>query len=542
MSEKIDGPQEGVENTAKLKMLVQSLKKKYGESVGHAYTLDAKCRELSTENSTLKQTQNALSQKFNEVLLELHSLQEDQKKLTREHAHYSSRASDSEHEVKALREQHQQLLQMLHLHEDEAKKATDELQAVKLKETQLERVIQFLRKRSEEGQLEMNQLTQELSHAQEQHQILSDELAKSLRQVQTLKDEMASKEATHQEEKDELIALTEQLKHLSSAFKEKSDEAEIVGKSLSDIQKELFDQKERYETLSKEHAFLKQSMMRSVEEIKEELLAKESVHQKEIELLKEREKAEKERYEDEIKALSAQIEKYKLQEEETQEARAMKETFLKERHELNHQMDELRSNHNALMADKSEVEQRFKTAQQHLAKKVRETALAQERIEGEKIKSLDLQNQLNHAQIKISELKNSLDMEIEHQKRAMARETELLKNSEREAEELEKRYFQTYEQLKAAETEIRELKRVEEKWREAEKLFSNMAHFSAGASNFQIIQPSDVTSKMIDASLQPIHTPLPAHSAPLEKKVIKKEQTSLFEETKMANPFKESFL
>lgn len=517
---------ENKEGVHKLKMLVQSLKKKYGDAIAQAYTLEAKCRELTAENSTLKQTQTALSQKFNETLVELSALQQEQEKLIKEHSYSGSKAGELEHEVKALRDQHTQLLTLVSTYEKEAKNASDELQAVKLKETQLERVIQFLRKRSEESHLETNQLAQELAQTQEQTGTLSEELTKNLTLLRETQELLSKEEKAHKQDQEELRALSEQLKLLSDEFDSQSTSMTRLEQEILRLKEELHDQNTLYDTLSKEHTFFKATTMRSVEEAKNELACAQTLHEK---ILAESEQKHQERERelcDEIECLKESIHHFEAKEAEIEEARLLKASIEQEKMGLFGEIDHLKSQNRQLVADKEEIDQRFKTAQQHLAKKVRETAVATERIDAEKLKSLEMQNQLNLAQIKISELKNSLEMESEHQKRALARESELLKNAENQIARLEEKYFQIHEKWKEAEGQVRELKKVEEKWREAEKLFSKLGHFTPKTKTLS--EPP----AMKEEPLKPDPAPDPIH-----------QQISLFEEAKnTSSRFKESFL
>lgn len=530
------------EGLQKLRMLVQSLKKKYGESVAQVYSLEGKCRELTSENALLKQTQNALSQKFNETLVELHHIQEEREKILQEHTYSTNKADDSDNEVKALREQHASLLSSVKVHEEEAKRATDELQAVKLKETQLERVIQFLRKRSEESQLESNQITQELAHAQEQTHQLSDDLAKSVAEAREFKEQVKRLTSSHLEEREELSALQGQLKHLVQAFQEKSLLVDSLELECTKLKEALHDENTRYDTLTKEHVFLKQSMMRSVDEVKKDLAKAEAQYTESSEKLTSTHQGIELALKTEIDALKNTIQYHIAKEAETNEILSMKSLIEEEKRDFIKQVRDLKEQAAGLKADREEVEQRFKTAQQHLAKKVRETALGSERIETEKLKSLELQNQLNVAQIKISELKNSLEIESEHQKRALARESELLKNAEGQIARLEAKIFDMHGKLKEVEAEARDLEKLKDKWREAEKLFSQLGHFAPPAVPEMPRQKIDTIDNQQDFLSSSPHPSIPSPAATFDAPPRAVEQSNLFEEKKPVPRFKESFL
>jgi chromosome segregation ATPase len=518
--------EEDEDNLHKLRMLVDSLKKKYGEAIEKGYSLDTKCRELACENSALKQTQQALYQKFNETLVELQSLQKERETLQRDQSQASLKSSDAEKEIAALTEQHQELVSRVEFHEEEAKKATDELAAIKLKETQLERVIQFLRKRSEEAHLETNQMTQELASAQQRVSQHEEELSKNIQALNRLNGDFDALKEAAKVQTEEIERLKSELQGLRENCDTEIGHSKTLSQENERLKEELHDQATRYDSLFKEHTFFKTSMMRSVDEVKEDLAKAAAEHDGR---LMEKEKAfyEKEKeLLDELERLKATIYQFEAREGKIEEAEKLRDSLENERLTFSHDLDQLRSQNTQLTADKEEIEQRFKTAQQHLAKKVREAAIATEKIDTEKLKSIELQNQLNQALIKISELKNSLEMEAEHQKRSLLREHELLKNQETQNARLEEKYFLIHEKWKEAEAEVRELKKIEEKWKEAEKLFSKLGHFSPKAKPLSEAPPK---------------AELPPKVEPVSNPIF--EQISLFEEKKSpATRFKESLL
>jgi chromosome segregation ATPase len=461
------------EAVQKLKLLVQSLKKKYGEAVSQSYTLDQKNRELSVENGTYKQTVNALTQKFNQTLVELHDLEEKYRHLLKEKEKSNLSETDLIEEVKMLTDQHQILLKELSHHEEESKKALEELQAVKLKETQLERVIQFLRKRSEEAHLEMSSLGQEITQTQELNQNLTVEIKLCQETIKSLREELEVNKKSVQDlcqnaetDKQNSILLKEDFEALTIAFEEQKNSKEEISEKLKLTEEEYF-------TLKKEHQFLKQAMLREVEEIK----SNQNLKKIEIEASLEQAKLEYltqiQELQQQLKEKDESLEKYEVKEIEVQAAFETRALVLAEQEKIRSELDALKMQKDELEADKRELEQKLKTAQQHLAKKVRETTLMNEKGEFEKEKMSQLNLELSQAQIKIAELKNSLGMELEHHKKLLEKETELRKNAEAQATRLEERYFQVHEKWREAESEIRDYKKMEEKFNEFKNFFSS---------------------------------------------------------------------
>lgn len=464
------------ETQQKLKLLVHSLKKKYGETVTQAYNLDQKNRELSAENGTLKQTINALTTKFNQTLVELHDLEEKYKTALKEKTHADTNCADYEKEVKMLTEQHQTILNELYHHEEEAKKAIDELQAVKLKETQLERVIQFLRKRSEEAHLETNQLAQELNQIQETQASLADELKKSIELNQHLQTELAKEQELRAQTIQETEQKCQEADLIKSTLHSLEAENQSLKKSLEELQDELKKRTEEHFHLNKEYLFLKQAMLREVEDIKSKEQAEknelaQSFNRKEIGY-----KDQIDNFEKTILALKEEIHQHELKELEVQAAFETRTLVLAEQDKLKSALTRLQNEKEELEGDKRELEQKLKTAQHHLAKKVRESALIFEKNESEREKIQQLTEELSQAQMKISELKNTLGMEVEHQKRVLEREIELRKSSEAQVQRLEERYFQIHEKWREAASEAKELRKMEEKFHELKAFFGGFSN------------------------------------------------------------------
>lgn len=110
-----------------------------------------------------------------------------------------------------------------------------------------------------------------------------------------------------------------------------------------------------------------------------------------------------------------------------------------------------------------ETEERLKASQQHLAKKVKEVALLEEKLEEQEINLHDLMELIHGQKTRLSEL----DLEIER------RETEenhlkdelhrTLKEAEIQTAKWEEKYFYVYDQCQKNEQELKELNKLKEK-------------------------------------------------------------------------------
>jgi len=109
-----------------------------------------------------------------------------------------------------------------------------------------------------------------------------------------------------------------------------------------------------------------------------------------------------------------------------------------------------------------ERDTRIAQAQQHLAKKVKENTIFQEKFEQQKIQGLEKQNQLNASKSKLNELNRSLELQQQQEKKLQGLLNDSLKSVEAQANKWEEKYFRMYDKWQTSETRIRELQKLEE--------------------------------------------------------------------------------
>lgn len=123
-----------------------------------------------------------------------------------------------------------------------------------------------------------------------------------------------------------------------------------------------------------------------------------------------------------------------------------------------------------------EKENQFKIAQQHLAKKVKENTLLNEKFENLKIQITELQNDLSIGQSRMQDLKNMSETHQLQEKRLQDILNDTIKSAEEQNHRWEEKYFKLYDKWVEAEAQNKELKNLEEKHNQMQVLLSSLEH------------------------------------------------------------------
>lgn len=380
----------------------------------------------------------------------------------------------------------------------EEKKFTDDRLAESQKHAeQLGRVIQFLRERLDEAHLEANQLQEDFKNAQDALEKLSDQLAASKEENTHLQVLLVDTQEEKTDALNEALALGVQFAKL----KEHIALLEIQRSDLTQAQQELKKHQDLAQTLQDELA--------KAHRIMEEL-------RKNLETTKKNEAA----LEVGLQAMSSQEKTLQSAFKEVQqENKHLKATYEQQVQELQTalqnkqnlfdaqslQLEELQRNITSLANEKEraeELEMNLKTAHVHLAKKVKEIALYQERYEEQKLHLHEMEEiHLQYAS-QFSELNKNL--EAHH-------ETE--RHLQDQIKKWEKQHHEVSEKLQKAEARAEELKEMELKHNQMQAFLKNMGALiappqasSAGSPSTpeQAPAPSEEQTSLFDWSS---HTP-----------------------------------
>lgn len=122
----------------------------------------------------------------------------------------------------------------------------------------------------------------------------------------------------------------------------------------------------------------------------------------------------------------------------------------------------------------NDAEVQLKTAHQHLAKKVKETAELNDKVQFQQEQLHEQQSQLNQSRLRTAELQQTLDAHLQQEKLLQ----EQLQQSARAMEALsirwEEKYFKIYEKWQEGEVRIKEMKKLEDKCLQMQSLLANI--------------------------------------------------------------------
>lgn len=166
----------------------------------------------------------------------------------------------------------------------------------------------------------------------------------------------------------------------------------------------------------------------------------------------------------EIEAIAAN------QETQLQELMQQLQNLQDEKHHIEEERDQIK----ALL---EECENQLRVAQQHLAKKMKESALLNEKLSEQQNYSFDNQNLVEQQKIELVQLRANIEFYQKQEKRLHDQLNEAFKGNEAQASKWEEKYFAMHEKWQESENRNRELKKFEEKHLQMQSLLTNLGSF-----------------------------------------------------------------
>lgn len=206
---------------------------------------------------------------------------------------------------------------------------------------------------------------------------------------------------------------------------------------------------------------------------------------RELEVALEKEKMVKEEAFDEVKALHSQFELLKkivvdskeqlaLKSSQEGEAQTAVSSLTAEKNRLESVLKQTTEHLHSTKGALEEIEARLKMAQQHLAKKVKETSDLNDRIHTQDLAMQDLQNHLNQARSRIAEQQQTIEHHFQQERRLQDQLLEASRSTESIVTKWEEKYFKVYEKWQENEGRMKELKKLEEKYLQLQTILSNI--------------------------------------------------------------------
>lgn len=454
---------------------------------------------------------------------------------------------------------------------------------------QLERVIQFLRERSQEAQLELNQLRGEYQTAQDailtlqkQLDVRCSEMAVADKaqmemdqQKQQALAEITSLQVQQAELKSEIEKLQEKGRSGKAKFENLRTDFELQAKKYGDLELLLAKKNDALAHFDKEIGLIKQTLVRAVREAKEiESLYKETVqekihaitkihqHQQQLEKYREKEtfyKKELSKFKDQLQSIQSsvvQIESsrqelnHKLQQQTIEHASEIEslqnliKTTDKEKQQWILQCKQGEEEAATIKAALTRFEQaqhenelEIQTAQRHLAKKVKDMAVLEDKYHQQQNQFEEMEKIRAQEHIKMVELQTALDVQKEHQLRQEQQFLERLQTAER----LQSRWE---EKCLTLQSKMNELEKIEERYQQLQLLMSNFGAIMGSAANLPREAEFQKDIK------EPEHKEIAQKEAPAanpkvqreENQIMTKPYQNLFDLPKPSGKYKQNLL
>lgn len=425
LNSKVNQPSSDPEQILHLKRLLVTLKQQYEK--GLQQLNEQLLKEQARTQSLLKKLELSEEQRFNSKKLQ-------------------------DEELNALRQQIVALRDSSKKVEAEETILSPELEMSRQRIEQLERVIPYLRERTNEANLETEQLRDELNELRQ----INEDLKKKFEETQFNEEEKSVQqgralEAANGEILGEKIALEHQLEHsqkqihsLQTQMEELAQQNRILEMEKHDLNAELEEVLKINDNLECQLPNLQTHLDHQsnyIAELKAKMEGLDQCHP--------------------LVDLSLTADQYA---------------------QLQHEKAMLLAELNSLRTHAQEGESELKTAQQHLAKKVKEAALLGEKADQMQYSLNDYIRTMETYKLQILQLQTGIEKYQIQENRLQELLLEAQKNADAQSVKWEEKYFRIHDKWQACEEKIRELQKIEEKHYQVQGILSNLGSFLGGAS------------------------------------------------------------
>lgn len=148
-----------------------------------------------------------------------------------------------------------------------------------------------------------------------------------------------------------------------------------------------------------------------------------------------------------------------------------------------------------------EGDAKLKMAQQHLAKKMKESTVLSQQLEEKETVCVQMQQQLHLAQQQTHSLQLSLEQSEQRERRLQEQLQDTVRIGEAQAGKWEEKYFQMCDKWQESEAQLRELKKFEEKYRQMQGLILNLGAFigSPSCSSEELVKQGETAPATLEA-------------------------------------------
>lgn len=351
-------------------------------------------------------------------------------------------------------------------------------------------IISSLREEGSSQRREMEQVDEQRKNAQLQVDELKTQLSRSALESTQISSSIEKQLLEEQREKQTLLRHYQKLQDKTDADQKQIEQIESEVLALKRVKKEL-------EIIN---AQLQETDIAAVREENQELRAQQQSEHETI-LQKQRNDAEKIFSEINQELGSSRKEKERVTEECMQWQKKCDEMathFQTQEHELHSKAESLSARLVELEQQKEQQQKRIGVleeisqmaekhgaekdseiykAQQHLAKKVKETTLLRDLVDRQKLQIDDLQNEHNRFRVENERLVNSLNLQKEHEQKLHSMAAERTQSAESLAKEWQEKYLELHQQWQEMKGHMVEHRKLKKNYEQMSLAFANMKNF-----------------------------------------------------------------
>ena len=129
----------------------------------------------------------------------------------------------------------------------------------------------------------------------------------------------------------------------------------------------------------------------------------------------------------------------------------------------------------------------IRKAQQHLAKKVKETTIMRDLIERQKVEVIELQNSLTNYKSEIEKMQHNLELQQVHEEKLQLMAKERTQAAENLSKEWQEKYFALHQNWQEIKAERAELQKMKKKYEQISSSYSSVKNFLS--KTFEIPNP-----------------------------------------------------
>ena len=161
---------------------------------------------------------------------------------------------------------------------------------------------------------------------------------------------------------------------------------------------------------------------------------------------------------------------------------------------------------------KGEID-KLQTIQGHLTKKIRENTELRDLLTLQTQKTNESQHISDNLKTQLTNIESKLQMQQEHEDRLQRLITEQTKTAREETKEWERKYFKMNDTLQHTQTELHDLKRIEEEYQQMKQLFGHIQTFFTPSTIPLLANPQ--------SKEPPSLTPSPSPSPQIQQSISK---------------------